>query len=36
LQRTTDRSQLAHYRHPLNLLSRLEGHGPCRAPASHE
>jgi hypothetical protein len=32
LQRADDLSQLAHYRHPLNLLSCLEGLGSCRAP----
>ena len=32
LQRANDLSQLAYYRHPLNLLSCLEGLGPCRAP----
>ena len=32
LQRANDLSQLAHYRHPLNLLSCLEGLGPCHAP----
>ena len=32
LQRANDLSQLAHYRHPLNLLCCLEGLGPCRAP----
>jgi hypothetical protein len=32
MQRANDLSQLAHYRHPLNLLSCLEGLGPCRAP----
>ena len=35
LQRANDLSQFN--RHPLNLLSCLEGLGPCRAaPASHE
>ena len=32
LQLANDLSQLAHYRHPLNLLSCLEGLGRCRAP----
>jgi hypothetical protein len=32
LQRGNDLSRLAHYRRPLNLLSCLEGLGPCRAP----
>jgi hypothetical protein len=35
LQGANDPSQLAHYRHPVNLLSCLEGLGSCRVSRPH-